>query len=383
VFSGVGGTNTSVTAGTANAALTAFEAGIGAANNGTGPPKSIGFRTVNWDGVPEASSDPNHLTPDFFNTTSPRGLVLGTPGTALEVSAASGGGIGFGDINATYPSIFPAFSPPKVFSPIGSNVTELSFYAAGTQTPAAVRGFGAIFRNVEVASTTTVEYFDAAGRSLARVSAPVGTSGQAEFLGILFPDPSVAKVEIATGTTALGPTDSPPATNVVALDDLVYSEPQPLPSPSLTIDSPAEAATVADQNLTVTGKASDPAGLVSVTVDGSPVAVAGDGSWSTQITLSPGVNAIAAVALGVGNRVTQATRTVNYVPATHAASCAVPKLRGKTLKAAKRALHAAGCKLGKVSRAVSATPGRVVGQKPKPGRRLPAGSAVAVTVGRS
>ena len=54
-FSGVGGTNTS---GAALSALNAFEAAIGGANNGAGGPRLGGFRTINWDGVPEAGPHP-------------------------------------------------------------------------------------------------------------------------------------------------------------------------------------------------------------------------------------------------------------------------------------------------------------------------------------
>src|SRR5215813_11431372 len=36
-------------------------------------------REINWDGVPEALSDPNSLPANFFNTTSPRGAVFSTP----------------------------------------------------------------------------------------------------------------------------------------------------------------------------------------------------------------------------------------------------------------------------------------------------------------
>ena len=47
-------------------------------------------REINWDGVPDSFSDPNNLPADFFNLTSPRGLVLSTPGTGLLVSANAG-----------------------------------------------------------------------------------------------------------------------------------------------------------------------------------------------------------------------------------------------------------------------------------------------------
>lgn len=64
--------------------------------------------------------------------------------------------------------------------------------------------------------------------------------------------------------------------------------------------------------------------------------------------------------------------------------CVVPKLRGKTLAAAKRLLKRAHCKLGKVSRKASAKarPGRVLATRLKPGARRPAGTRIRVTVAR-
>lgn len=60
--------------------------------------------------------------------------------------------------------------------------------------------------------------------------------------------------------------------------------------------------------------------------------------------------------------------------------CRVPKLRGKRLKAAKKALYRRHCKLGKVKR--SKLRGRVFKQRPKPGRVLASGAKVTVFVGR-
>jgi PKD domain/PASTA domain len=64
--------------------------------------------------------------------------------------------------------------------------------------------------------------------------------------------------------------------------------------------------------------------------------------------------------------------------------CNVPKLLGKKLKAAKSALAAANCALGKVKRkhASKKKRGRVIAQSPKAGAVLDAGSKVAVTVGK-
>jgi beta-lactam-binding protein with PASTA domain len=61
----------------------------------------------------------------------------------------------------------------------------------------------------------------------------------------------------------------------------------------------------------------------------------------------------------------------------------VPKLRGKTLKAAGKRARRAGCRVSPVKKlkGVTSTTGRVVKQRPKAGRVHPAGSRVAVTLG--
>ena len=66
------------------------------------------------------------------------------------------------------------------------------------------------------------------------------------------------------------------------------------------------------------------------------------------------------------------------------ARCVVPKVVGKTLANAKKLLTKAHCKTGKVTRVRSANvkSGLVVSAKPKPGRSLAAGTAVALSVSR-
>ena len=61
-------------------------------------------------------------------------------------------------------------------------------------------------------------------------------------------------------------------------------------------------------------------------------------------------------------------------------ACVVPKLKGKTLNAAKTALKAAHCALGKVM-PKGQTTGTVKTQNPGMGKVLPAGSKVNVTLG--
>jgi hypothetical protein len=67
-----------------------------------------------------------------------------------------------------------------------------------------------------------------------------------------------------------------------------------------------------------------------------------------------------------------------------AARCIVPRLKDRTLNAARKALKKAHCRLGKVTKRKSPRhAGRVLGQARKSGAKLPAGTKVAVKVGRS
>lgn len=64
-------------------------------------------------------------------------------------------------------------------------------------------------------------------------------------------------------------------------------------------------------------------------------------------------------------------------------NCVVPRLTGKTLAAAKRALKKAHCAIGKVTKRVSKKrPGRVISQSRRPGRKLRNGAKVGVVLAR-
>jgi len=132
----------------------------------------------------------------------------------------------FGNINPSYPALFQTFSPERLFSPVGSNVVDLTFAVPGTQSPAEVRGFGAVYTNVET-DHTAFEYFDNDGNSLGRFNVPVAAGGLS-FLGVAFDQPVVARVSIVYGSVALWPDDGPD-TNVAVMDDFIYGEPQAIP----------------------------------------------------------------------------------------------------------------------------------------------------------
>ena len=74
---------------------------------------------------------------------------------------------------------------------------------------------------------------------------------------------------------------------------------------------------------------------------------------------------------------------VSTGPPQAPAQCVVPKLKGKTLKTAKKRARKANCGIGKVKKleGVTAKTGKVVKQKPKAGKVKAAGTKIAVTLG--
>jgi uncharacterized repeat protein (TIGR01451 family) len=70
--------------------------------------------------------------------------------------------------------------------------------------------------------------------------------------------------------------------------------------------------------------------------------------------------------------------------ATFKAKCVVPKLRGLTLKKARARIKRAHCTVGKITRkrSMKSKRGKVLTQKPKPGKRLAPAARVNLTVGR-
>ncbi len=214
------------------AAFGEYTALIGGGDNGGVPGSAAdGFRSITWDALPDELAAPNLYVPDFFNQPNEpqaRGAEISTDGDGLMVSADGDNPTGtptrFANLNPTYSDVFVPFSEERLFSPVGSNVAVLTFFVPGTDEPAVVRGFGAVYLDIDT-DHTAFEYFDIDGNSLGEYGAPVA-DGDVSFLGLLFNEPVVHSVRITYGTSALGPNDDPDA-DVAVMDDFIYSEPQP------------------------------------------------------------------------------------------------------------------------------------------------------------
>lgn len=200
-------------------------------------------REINWDGVMDGSAAPNLLSADFFNTTSPRGVVFSTPGSGFQVSAtaASGVPVRFGNLNAAYSATFQAFSEERLFTAVGSNVVDVDFFVPGTTQAATVTAFGAVFADVDSASATSMEMFDVNGDSLGAFRVPAASGvGSLSFIGVSFDSGErIARVRMTLGSAVLSAsTIDDSGSDLVVLDDFIYSEPEVLPA----VGSPTVAA---------------------------------------------------------------------------------------------------------------------------------------------
>lgn len=204
----------------------AFRAAVGGGAV-AGPNGSFGGlrREINWDGVPEARSDPNPLPADFFNTTSPRGAVFSTQGTGFLVSANAGGATPplFG-----FPSDFQTFSPQKLFTAVNSNITDVTFFLPGTSVAATTGAFGVIFVDVESAGLTQVDFFDVNNNAIFTRTALVGGNQGLSFLGgVANAGERIGRVRITSGlnTIVANGVLGNPDDDVAVMDDFLYAEP--------------------------------------------------------------------------------------------------------------------------------------------------------------
>jgi hypothetical protein len=138
--------------------------------------------------------------------------------------------------NPNYAKIFRTFSRSRLFTPVGSNITEASFSIPGTNgtAPATVRGFGAVFTDVDQPNgvgaatrggSTLIQYFDRDGRLLFSSFVPASPGdGSLSFFGIKFDDARIASVRIKAGNVAPGPNDDAQH-DIVMMDDFIYGEP--------------------------------------------------------------------------------------------------------------------------------------------------------------
>ena len=205
-----------------------FRAALGGSNNGNNPgPLSSGRREINWDGGGATTATASGPVLTAFTNT--RGSTFTTDGSGFLQTSPNDPALT--NINPSYSTTFSAFSPQRIFTPVGSNITDVTFSVPGSNgaTPATVAGFGAVFSDVDLQNVTRLEFFDSANNQIQSLNVLPGTttSGSFSFLGAVAESGErIARVRITTGDSDLGPSEADGSrVDVVAMDDFIYSEP--------------------------------------------------------------------------------------------------------------------------------------------------------------
>jgi hypothetical protein len=224
VFSGSGANTTT--------AFNDFRAAIG------------GGSRITWDGVKLDGTDANPNTRVIASGSTveiPIDRFRNVGAIYADPYAVSGDG--FATVNPGTAGQFTAFTPSNTFAMFDPNdgqfvdrFIEQTFVLPGTNTAAVTSGFGAIFTDVELAGTSSIEYIGSQGVSLGKFDVPVGASGETQFLGVLFDQPIIEKVVLTLGTNALfsfdgsvfksfGPESLAEGIDLAVTDDFAFATP--------------------------------------------------------------------------------------------------------------------------------------------------------------
>jgi PKD domain/PASTA domain/Divergent InlB B-repeat domain len=155
----------------------------------------------------------------------------------------------------------------------------------------------------------------------------------------------------------------------------------------VSVQAPTQTLTVARSGNGSGTVSSNPSGIscgstcshtfatgTSVTLSATPASGSVFSGWSGACAGNGGCTVTMSQARSV---------TATFTLQSSAPVCLVPKVKGKTLAAAKRALTQAHCKAGKVTKKFSKVKkGHVISQRPKPGRDLAAGAKVNLVISK-
>jgi PEP-CTERM motif len=212
-----------------------FRTAIGDPVNGNMPgAQGAGRREINWDGGGSLATAPGATPFTVFQT---RGSIFSTTGTGfLQATADQPDGLADRFLQPDYATEFERFSEFRLFVPVDSNVTDGVFSVPGSNGTgqAAITAFGAVFSDVDLPDTTSIQLFDIHGVLLSTLFAPVFDGGLS-FVGVRFDaGEQISLIRITTGNTAIGATDQNDV-DVVAMDDFIFAEPTPVPEPATLI----------------------------------------------------------------------------------------------------------------------------------------------------
>jgi hypothetical protein len=230
-----------------------------------------------------------------------------------------------------------------------------SYKAVGSSAPTAISGLG----RQTFAADIPIQTGDVVGLNLV----------EADRFGLV----EMPGATAASWIPALPEGDTAPYSTVATGGEIAVNAEVQV-APTITALNPVSGAIVGGTSVTITG--TDLEGATAVRFGSTPASSFAVNSESQITAVAPPSAAVAGVPVTV---TTVAGTATSPTPFTYQ-GCVVPKLNGKKLKAAKKGLKKADCKLGKVTKKKGATSksGKVGKQSPKAGKILVPGSKVNV-----
>lgn len=238
-----------------------------------------------------------------------RTTIVAADGTTVEQrdAAVSGDGrahrlsVHLGATTLVAPGVTPALR----FGWIAGDA--LAARVAGTELGGPTAGPATIFVRASAAAADEDPVYAQGAVTFDRPPASVRVTAPNDLL-VRFPDvlvPAAARAEVVRSTYVLTRTAADAAARAAALEDA-------LGKPVVTFSTPAAGAIVLTQTVTVTGRATDNAGLASLTVAGRPATVGATGRFSAAVPMQKGANTVTAVAVDTAGNVTTAALKLTY-----------------------------------------------------------------------
>ena len=216
-------------------AVDTFRSSLGAASS---------RREITWDDVPEASADPATLPLDYYNTTSPQGLVITSPASVKVSSDGTGAPAEFVSLNAGNAARYQAFSGIRMFTPGAGSTAEIAFRLPGTATPAPTSAFGVVLVSPDLSGFLVPR--DADGNPLG-IYVPAPQVNGLGFFSVRYPTAQIYAMSLM-GDVIHG------ATLGTVFDNFIYATPgvTPVVPPVVTPkDCSAQKAAVSAQEQAV------------------------------------------------------------------------------------------------------------------------------------
>jgi hypothetical protein len=346
--------------------------------------KSTNFGT-SWTQI-----DGSDGTPNGFPTGIPVNVVIVDPqdsntvyaGTQLGLYSSSDGGASWSRFGAGLPLV----NIDDLYISADDKVIRAASYGRGFWQLAALNDFSmssapgtvSVAQGAGAPTTISTRVLTGTGEQIALSASGLPTGATAGF------NPATVTAGGSSTLTLTAGASTAPGNYVVTVTGT---------SASATHTTQVAFDVLAPQTLTV-GKSGTGSGTVSSSPSGVSCGTACSHAFAygTQVTLNANPDAGSTFAgwsgacSGTSCQVTMSQArsvTATFTKQT-TVQCLVPKVKGKKLAAAKTAITHAHCAVGKITKAASKTvaKGKVISQKPPPGKHLTAGAKVNLVVSK-